>query len=516
MSFTLKENIMINGEECELEIVDMSGGEITGIKLDGRHFIEDNNVKPRGDELLKSRSVELFKMADDSLKSGEPEKQQATKMEKRQYIHNKSWTDREDQILIDNRDMRLQDIYARGLLTGRTKSAIANRINRLIKAKMMKKKIGGATKNLNFNRKVLETKKVAIYEQCFNHLLFKVRDMKTFSGEDVVKILKDWYANAKQVDLAKSESSLGDYQNDYILYGLEHGFIRRIEFNAYQRIKKKKGRPEKYPESIKNFINENYHRIPTKDIAKFCKIKPKTVRDIAKKLGLADDPRGGDQSNAEPVPDYIKCNKCNSKKIKRDGTRKNKNEAVQRYRCENCGFRFTGEEDDKTTSDEKSKQMKRQLGFETVQPGAVAVKKECVDHVLKNLGERTIFSDDELLSNIRLWYKNNMDREISGKIEAVYLNEYKNYLFKQSKLYKVTHNTSTFKDAEKQKATLLRKFVAHINKKGLNRVGRAITIHELKSDFIDGQIKQIFSSLIQQNNALQTEDGIKLMHVLAI
>ena len=436
------------------------------------------------------------------------------KGKKRKKIHNTSWTADEDKLLMEyHKKFTVTEIYKKNLIPGRTKSAILNRINMLIHENKMVVKTKETTSNLNFNHKVLEIMRVAIYEECFYHLLFKLNDVGTFSSKDVYKVIQKWYNVVRNKNLDDVDvSTQNDYCHDYITYGVKHGFFEKTAYNTYRKIDKsskgRKGRPVEWTFDMDSYIKKWYHKMDINEIAEQLGKTERAIRARAEKLGVATDSRGGDQSNAESIPAGIKCDECGSSDIARDGTRHNKNEVVQRYLCNKCGHRFT--------ESDKSFQMKQQLKFETMQAGAVAVKKECVRFILDEFKGRMVFSDDELLSRICEWYKNNMDRDVSSKIKSTYLNEYKSYLFKQANLFKITYNTSTFQADEKQKINMLKRFVDFINKNNKNRIGAQITKYDLQKTFLEKDIKTIFSILIQQNNALQMGTGIRLLNALTV
>jgi hypothetical protein len=174
-----------------------------------------------------------------------------------------SWTQAEDQILVDNiKKYSFREIFDKNLLPGRTRSAIENRVNRLgIRKTKYKKTItketSGDIKNINFTGKVLTTHWVPVYEQCFNHLVFKLTDKSFFNRHNILRILKKWYLEVKGYDFSnKGSRAINDYIYSYLRYGKEHGFFEKIHFGRYRVIKKEEVETEKVAEKVAKTVVE--------------------------------------------------------------------------------------------------------------------------------------------------------------------------------------------------------------------------------------------------------------------
>ncbi len=188
-----------------------------------------------------------------------------------------NWTPAEDQTLINNyKKYTVPRIVKLNLLPNHTASGIYDRANRLNLKKYKKRiKISKIIKNVskNFNQKILSNKyHNIVYEQCFNHLVFKLETKENFTNKDLKVLLKDWYQNALNLELKKS--NINNYLSSYKQYGLDQGFFEKIEPGLYKIPKIAKTIEEK-----KTGNNQ-----PVRGFTEHVKMRIQEIRDNEKKF----------------------------------------------------------------------------------------------------------------------------------------------------------------------------------------------------------------------------------------
>ena len=165
-----------------------------------------------------------------------------------EQIRSYTWTSSEDQILIDNyKKYSVRKIIEKKLLPRHSANAIYYRLNCLKLRKYEPKKIKNA--NINFNQKILSNKyHNIVYEQCFNFLVFKLESKESFTNKDLRCLIKEWYKNSLNTEI--KEITLHNYEFSYKNYGLDQGFIEKIE-NGLFRIPKIVKNNEEKPVDVK-------------------------------------------------------------------------------------------------------------------------------------------------------------------------------------------------------------------------------------------------------------------------
>jgi len=181
------------------------------------------------------------------------------------------WTPLEDQILIDSyKKYSVRKIIEKKLLPRHSTNAIYYRLNCLKLRKYEPKKIKNA--NINFNQKILSNKyHNIVYEQCFNFLVFKLESKESFTNKDLRCLIKEWYKNSLNTEI--KEITLHNYEFSYKNYGLDQGFIEKIE-NGLFRI----------PKIVKNIGEKpvNVKEGHVKGFSKHVEMRVQEIRDNEK------------------------------------------------------------------------------------------------------------------------------------------------------------------------------------------------------------------------------------------
>jgi hypothetical protein len=175
------------------------------------------------------------------------------------------WTTDEDQVLYKNYIKKsVRKIVEENLLPGRNANAIYSRLNalNLTKYKDRKpKKIKNANKN--FNQKILSRQyHDFVYEQCFNFLIFRLEQKETFRNKDIRKLIKEWYKDVLNQFIP--DTVIHNYENSYLLYGLDQGFFEKIKMGHFKipKIAKTIEEPKTTrEESVRGFTEHKNMRI---------------------------------------------------------------------------------------------------------------------------------------------------------------------------------------------------------------------------------------------------------------
>jgi hypothetical protein len=206
--------IKINDVDYPLSILSVDDGLITKIKLGDKIFVE------QAPAAAVTEAAAPVIQKNDVVKTISPGLC-------------RTWTPAEDQILRDNYPKySIRRIFDKKILPNRTTGSIYDRSNRLqlrkYKTRKQKTAIGvkGNNVSLNFNHKILSKKyHNLVYEQCFNHLVFKLEQVDSFENSDLRKIIKDWYLNALNLEI--KPGNLENYVFSYKSYGLDQGFFEK-------------------------------------------------------------------------------------------------------------------------------------------------------------------------------------------------------------------------------------------------------------------------------------------------
>lgn len=178
-NLNLKTEIRIGDQIFPFELFNINDGDITKIKFNNEVFIKENGLEaPKSDE-----------------KPG---------------------------VFVEKIDIKPKKLKKLSISNGQ-------------KIELLKEDLKKESKKINFNNKVLATYNVAVYDQCWNYVYFRLKDRKTFRHKDVFKILSKWYYDVLARDLEnKNIVTQKSYSGSYIQYGINSNKFVRIQNGLFK------------------------------------------------------------------------------------------------------------------------------------------------------------------------------------------------------------------------------------------------------------------------------------------